>query len=104
MKVGAIADEIIALSLPDLEEKLFDVEEAANKYRFMKAKNIANEISEELTDIENSIQEMMDDIHLLIDSEEDNRNQIDDIRKLFKELKMYYSANKGYVRYNCICV
>lgn len=88
-------DEIITLRLPDLEEQLFDVEEAANKYRFGKARKLAIEISEELTSIENSIQEMMDDINLLIDSEEDNRHQIDDIRKLFKDLRMYYSANRG---------
>ena len=88
-------DEIITLQLPDLEEKLFDVEEAANKYRFVKAKSLATYIANELNDIEVSLQEMMDDINLLIHSEEDNREQIDDIRSFFKELKKYYSQNKG---------
>ena len=88
-------DEIITLRLPDLEEKLFDVEEAANKYRFGKAKTLASDIANELNDIEVSLQEMMDEINLLIHSEEDNREQIDEIRSLFKDLKTYYSQNKG---------
>lgn len=88
-------DEIITLQLPDLEEELFDVEEAANKYRFSKAKNLAKTIAETLNNIENTLQEMMDDINLLIDSEVGNRQQIDEIRRLFKDLKQYYSINKG---------
>jgi septation ring formation regulator len=88
-------DEILTLQLPEIEEKLFDVEEAANKYRFVKAQNLANKIALELSDIENSLQEMLMDINLLIDSEEDNRQQIDEIGNLFINLKQYYSANKG---------
>ncbi|WNF36069.1 septation ring formation regulator EzrA [Bacillaceae bacterium IKA-2] len=88
-------DEILTLKLPDIEEELFDVEEAANKYRFIKAKNIAKTIAKTLNNIENSLQEMMDDINLLVDSELGNRQQIDGIQRLFKDLKQYYSINKG---------
>ena len=31
-------DDIVAVQLPNIEEKLFDIEEAVVKYRFMKAK------------------------------------------------------------------
>lgn len=88
-------DEILTLQLPDVEEELFDVEEAANKYRFVKAKKLAKAIAAELNNIEKSLQKMMDDINLLIDSEIGNRQQIDGIRSLFKDLKQYYSINKG---------
>lgn len=88
-------DEILTMQLPDVEEELFDVEEAANKYRFVKAKKLAKAIAAELNNIENSLQKMMDDINLLIDSEIGNRQQIDEIRSLFKDLKQYYSINKG---------
>ncbi|OIJ18235.1 hypothetical protein BKP45_11665 [Anaerobacillus alkalidiazotrophicus] len=88
-------DDIITLKLPNLEEKLFDIEEAANKYRFVKAKNISIIIAEELTNIENSIQLMMADIKSLIQSEEENRQQIDEIRSFFNELKAHFSVNKG---------
>ncbi len=86
-------DEILTLKLPDLEERLFDVEEAANKYRFMKARNMSEDIAKELSAIEEGIQAMLDDVHLLINSEEDNRKQIDDIRKYFKDLKKYFKQN-----------
>lgn len=88
-------DDIITIKLPDLEEKLFDIEEAANKYRFVKAKNISIIIAEELTNIENIIQVMMADIKSLIQSEEENRQQIDEIRNFFNELKAHFSVNKG---------
>ncbi|KHF29194.1 Septation ring formation regulator EzrA [Anoxybacillus sp. BCO1] len=32
-------DDIVAVQLPNIEEKLFDIEEAVVKYRFMKAKD-----------------------------------------------------------------
>lgn len=88
-------DEILTLKLPDLEERLFDVEEAANKYRFIKAKNMLNNINSQLSEIEESIQEMLADVNLLINSEEDNRQQIDDIRKLYKDIKKYLNQNKN---------
>lgn len=88
-------DEVLTLKLPDIEEQLFDVEEAANKYRFFKAKKMLNTLKDELQVIENSIQEMLEDVHLLINSEEDNRKQIEDLRKYYKEIKKYYSQNKN---------
>lgn len=88
-------DEILTFKLPNLEEKLFDVEEAANKYKFIKAKNLAESIKNELEEIEQSLKVMMEDVNSLVHSEEDNRQQIDEIAAFFKELKKYYSANKG---------
>ncbi|MCT8137361.1 septation ring formation regulator EzrA [Anaerobacillus sp. CMMVII] len=88
-------DEILTLKLPDLEERLFDVEEAANKYRFVKAKNMLRNITDELSNIEEGLQEMLADVNHLINSEEDNRQQIDDIRKVYKELKKYFNQNKN---------
>lgn len=88
-------DEILTLKLPDLEEKLFDVEEAANKYRFGKAKNMLRNIAVELNRIEESLQAMLSDVNLLINSEEDNRQQIDHIRKRYKDIKKHFNQNKN---------
>jgi septation ring formation regulator len=88
-------DEIITLKLPDLEERLFDVEEAANKYRFVKAKNMLTNLVDELNEIERSLQEMLNDVNLLINSEEDNRQQIDEIRKLYKNTKKHFTQSRN---------
>src|SRR5690554_2865942 len=41
-------DEIVAIQLPNIEERIFDVEEFANKYRFSKAKRTAKLVNDEL--------------------------------------------------------
>ncbi len=88
-------DEILTTKLPDLEEKLFDVEEAANKYRFVKAKNLVKNIVNELNNIEASLQEMLADVHMLINSEENNRKQSDDLRQVFKDVQIQFKQNKS---------
>jgi septation ring formation regulator len=88
-------DEIITLRLPDLEERLFDVEEAANKYRFVKAKNMLTNLAGELNEIERSLEEMLNDVNLLINSEEDNRQQIEEIRKLYKDTKKHFKQSRN---------
>lgn len=87
-------DEILTLHLPDIEEKLFDVEESANKYKFVKAKKLADNISAELTNIENKINLITDEINFLIHSEEQNRTQIEEVRTKYQDFKEYWSTNK----------
>lgn len=88
-------DEIITLYLPEIEEKLFDVEEAANKYKFGKAKKLAEQITSELKAIEDTINLITDEINYLIHSEEQNRTKVEEVRLLYKETKDYFLTNEG---------
>ena len=65
-----IWDEIVAVQLPDLEELLFDVEEHIDKYRFKKAKADQMKIRNVLTNIEEQIKELLEELQELVGSEE----------------------------------
>lgn len=88
-------DEIVAVKLPNLEEDLFDVEEFVNKYRFKKAKALSVEIEAKLQQIEEEIQQLLDDVNALVNSEEKNREEISDIRKLYYEARKNFSVHRG---------
>lgn len=80
-------DEIIDVLLPDVEERLFDAEEAADKYRFKRAKGIVKEVSRTLTDVEEQIEGILNDLNELIGSEENNKTEIETQAFQFRELK-----------------
>jgi len=80
-------DEIVAVKLPNLEEQLMDTEEAAEKYRFRKAKATLVETRERLEQIEKRIELMLEDINELVSSEEQNRTDIISVQEVFREAK-----------------
>jgi septation ring formation regulator len=82
-------DEIVTMTLPNLEELLFDAEEAADRYRFGKAKKYLEETSFELDQIESRISEITQEINELIKSEELNRTEIIVMKEKYKELRKY---------------
>ncbi|MBU8905201.1 septation ring formation regulator EzrA [Desertibacillus haloalkaliphilus] len=88
-------DDIIGEKLPDLEELLFDVEEVANKYRFSKAKKILAIVEQQLNEVEVDLNAMLADIHNLIHSEEQNREDIVSVRKFYSEVNDYFSLHRG---------
>ncbi|WP_096202666.1 septation ring formation regulator EzrA [Bacillus sp. FJAT-45350] len=88
-------DEIVGVKLPDIEEGLFDIEEYANKYRFKKAKLLTTEVNQELEEIEERLKTMLDDVSHLIESEEQNRTEIGDVRKLYSETKKYFNTHRA---------
>ncbi|MBB5172760.1 septation ring formation regulator EzrA [Texcoconibacillus texcoconensis] len=88
-------DDILAKQLPDIEEKLFDVEELTNKYRFQKAKRYISNIEKELDIIENRISDMLTEINDLVNSEEQNRNEIEDVKHTYHETKKRLWMQKG---------
>ena len=49
-------ERILSVELPDLEEMLIDAEEASDKYRFRKAKQILKDVDKELHTIEEKIE------------------------------------------------
>lgn len=80
-------DEIVTQELPKVEELLFDAEEAAEKYRFGKAKKINAETNQLLEWIDEQIDTLLAELQELLGSEEQNRVDIEELRQAFKLLK-----------------
>ncbi|ADU31500.1 septation ring formation regulator EzrA [Evansella cellulosilytica] len=88
-------DEIVTLQLPDIEEKLFDIEESANKYRFGKARRISKFVNKELDKIKEHLSEMLDEVEHLVHSEEQNRQDIHEVKDYYQETKKKLWSQKG---------
>jgi septation ring formation regulator len=88
-------DEIITVFLPDLEEDLLDVENYINKYRFKKAKLLNQEILRKLEEVELELKTLLEDVDSLVNSEEQNRAEITEIRKFYYEVKKFFSVHRG---------
>lgn len=80
-------DDLVTNDLPRIEELLFDVEDYADKYRFKKAKLVIKQIDSIIEETELKIHKILDEVQDLIGSEEQNRLDIEEQRKLFRELK-----------------
>ncbi|MFA9559043.1 septation ring formation regulator EzrA [Evansella sp. AB-rgal1] len=88
-------DEIVTIKLPDIEEKIFDIEEFANKYRFNKAKKIIKFVDDEILNIKTHLEEMIKEIELLVESEEQNREDIHDVKEAYEVTKEMLRTQKG---------
>ncbi|MBP3949778.1 septation ring formation regulator EzrA [Bacillus suaedae] len=88
-------DDIVGVILPDIEEKLFDIEDFASKHRFSKAKQLLSVTENRLNGIEDQLTKMLADIQILIESEEYNRSEIDIVRHRFMELTETLSKKRA---------
>lgn len=77
-------DEIAGTRLPNVEEYLFDAEEYIDKYRFRKAKEVQQTIDKYLTETEENIEALVKEINDLVGSEEKNRNEIEELREIYR--------------------
>ncbi|NGP44181.1 septation ring formation regulator EzrA [Bacillaceae bacterium SIJ1] len=80
-------ETIVTEELPLLEEKMFDTEEAADRYRFRKAGRLSAEIKASLEKTQQRIDKMLTELQDLIGSEEKNRVEIDEFRALHQSIK-----------------
>ncbi|KFZ41785.1 septation ring formation regulator EzrA [Anoxybacillus flavithermus] len=80
-------DDIVAVQLPNIEEKLFDIEESVVKYRFMKAKEALHQTERQLKDIEGNIQRILLELQELVGSEEKNREEIEQFKEKYRQVK-----------------
>ncbi|GAA0429761.1 septation ring formation regulator EzrA [Lentibacillus halophilus] len=87
-------EQIIAKDLPDIEEYFFDAEEAADKYRFSKAKKTLRHAEQTLETIENDIEKMLGELEHLMSSEESARKEAEKIEPDIKELRKYLIQNR----------
>ncbi|MFC4618282.1 septation ring formation regulator EzrA [Camelliibacillus cellulosilyticus] len=80
-------DDIVTAKLPEIEERLFDAEELADKFRFGKAQQLVDEMRADFETIEDRIKNVLTDIHQVMDSNEQNRKDIVAVKEAFHGLK-----------------
>lgn len=88
-------DDIVGTILPNIEEQLFDIEELATKNRFNKAKELVEVTDQRLNGIEQQLTQMLEEIHQLVQSEEQNRTEINDVRARYRELYAMMMKKRG---------
>lgn len=86
-------ESVVTKELPDIEEHLLDAEQAADRYRFSKAKKILRVSEQTLTSIETNIEQIVQELEQLLDSEETSRLEVEqmepEIKALRKKLSQY---------------
>ncbi|TRM12965.1 septation ring formation regulator EzrA [Lentibacillus cibarius] len=87
-------EQIIAKELPDIEEYLFDAEEAADRYRFSSAKKTLRYAEQTLQRIEKDIENMLTELDQLMNSEESARKEVEQIGPDIKSLRKYLIHNR----------
>lgn len=85
---------IVTKQLPDIEEYLFDVEEAADHYRFPTAKKTLRKVDQTLQSIEKDIDKMLLELDELIKSEEASRKKIEGLEPEIKALRKELSQKR----------
>lgn len=87
-------ESILTKELPDIEEYLFDAEEAADRYRFSKSRKIVNDAEKVLGSIENDIEKMLQEVDELIESEKLSRKETEELHPTLKVLRREISQNR----------
>ena len=86
---------IVTKELPDIEEYLFDAEEAADRYRFPSAKKTLRTAEQTLQSVEKDIENMLDELDQLMESEESSRKYIERIEPDLKALRKNLSQSRS---------
>lgn len=85
---------IVTKQLPDIEEYLFDAEEAADHYRIPTAKKTLRKVEQTLQSIEKDIEKMLLELDELIKSEETSRKEIEELEPQIKTLRKKLSQTR----------
>lgn len=87
-------DTILTDDLATVEELLYDTEKAADKYNFPTAKKLMKEMEELLTTANEKVEQVTADIHVLLRTEEKNRETMEILRPQLQELRKFLSQNR----------
>ncbi|MFA1820306.1 septation ring formation regulator EzrA [Virgibacillus oceani] len=87
-------DQIVTKELPDMEEYLFDAEEAADRYRFRSARKTLNETEKVLESIEVDIEKILKEVDGLMDSEKSGRKEAEEIDPAIRALRKKISQQR----------
>ncbi|MEN2769156.1 septation ring formation regulator EzrA [Ornithinibacillus xuwenensis] len=85
---------ILSKELPDIEEYLFDAEEAADRFRFSTAKKTLRKTDQILQSIEKDIEKILSELDELVDSEESSRKEVEYIQPTIKGLRKKIAQNR----------
>lgn len=88
-------EHIVTKELPDIEEYLFDAEEASDRYRFPTAKRELRIAEQTLQSVEKDIDETLEELDQLMESEESSRKDIERIEPDLKALRKKLSYNRS---------
>src|SRR5690625_2321600 len=78
---------IVAKELPEVSDRLFEAEDAADRYRFPSAKKIVKTVDQTLYAIESDIEKMLQELNELLESEETSRKDIEALQPKISQLK-----------------
>jgi len=78
-------DELVTTFLPKVTDSISEIDEAINKYHFMKAKAGISEIEGSLTEAESSIDKILNEVSDLVGSEEQNNSDIEMLNQEYLE-------------------
>lgn len=87
-------DYILTRELPDMEEYLFDAEEAADRYRFPTSKKNLKIVGDTLYSIEVDIEKMFKELEQLLDSEENSRKEMEGLQPKVKAIRNKLLQNR----------
>ncbi|WP_025026593.1 septation ring formation regulator EzrA [Caldalkalibacillus mannanilyticus] len=86
-------EEIVTVTLPDIEETLVDIDEYADSYRFFKAKGLIKETKTRLEGIEHSLDRIIQEIDELTSSEKNNRFKVEELHEELQKIKSLLQKN-----------
>lgn len=87
-------DDIVTKELPEVEEKLFEAEKAADRYRFDRAKQVLVRIQKLLQHAERRVDDMVKDLREFIANEERDRQDVMTIKTRYHDLKKQFLAHR----------
>lgn len=87
-------EAIVTRELPEVEEWLFEAEDAADRYKFPTANKIVFNIEKKLNAIEEEINQMMEELDELLLSEKSSRKEVDSLKPLAEELHEHVVAHR----------
>jgi len=80
-------EKMVNNDLSEVEDLLFDAEEAADQYRFPKAKKALTEIEEKLNNIETDIEGILTELNELLDAEKESRKRVEHLKPEIESLR-----------------
>lgn len=87
-------ENIVATDLSDIEEALFDAEEAADRFRFPKANKTLNALEETLEKVEDDIDEILRELDVLLQAEKKSKTQLEEVTEEIDKLRIYIQDNR----------
>lgn len=87
-------DEVLAVDLADVEEKLFESEERLDQFRFGKAKEINETIVSRLEEAEQKVEGILTELDELIGSEENNREESEELKEKRRSARKQLLAHR----------